>query len=99
MYDGGNVTTPWLKNGATYTASTAYSLAAYPSAITYTNTATTVVDTDFGYVSLGYIQYAVTQNSTYHPLTVLGARSVDGQPVGFQIGGNPGASVVRNDWA
>ena len=91
MYDGGNVTTPWLKNGATYTASTAYSLAAYPSAITYTNTATTVVDTDFGYVSLGYIQYAATQNSTYHPLTVLGARSVDGQPVGFQIGGNSGA--------
>jgi hypothetical protein len=93
MYDNGNITSPWLKNGTVYTGTTAYSSAIYPSAITYTNTATTVIDSDFGYVSLGYVQYSppTPQNSTYHPLTVLGARSVAGQPVGFQIGGNSGA--------
>ena len=92
MYDNGNITSAWIKSGTFYTGTTAYSSAVYPSAITYTNTATTILDTDFGYVSLGYIQYvAPTQNSTYHPLTVIGARSVSGQPVGFQIGGNSGA--------
>lgn len=91
MYDSGNVTTPWLSNGVAYTGITQYSLASYPSAITYTNTATTITDTDFNYVSLGYIQYNVTQNATYHPLTVIGARSAYGKPVGWQIGGDSGA--------
>jgi hypothetical protein len=91
MYDSGNVTTPWLSNGATYTGTTQYSLAAYPSAITYTNTATTITDTDFNYISLGYIQFNVTQNATYHPLTVIGTRSTNGKPVGWQIGGDSGA--------
>jgi hypothetical protein len=91
MYDSGNVTTPWLSNGVTYTGITQYSLAAYPSAITYTNTATTITDTDFNYVSLGYIQFNLTQNATYHPLTVIGTRSTNGKPVGWQIGGDSGA--------
>ena len=91
MYDQGNITTPWLSNGIFYTGVSAYSLATYPSAITYTNTASTVIDTDFYYVSLGYIQFNVTQNATYHPLTVIGTRSNLGKPVGWQIGGNSGA--------
>jgi hypothetical protein len=91
MYDNGNITTPWLNNGALFTGTTGYSSAAYPSAITYTNTATTVIDTDLSYISLGYIQAAATQNATYHPLTVLSSRSVTGKPVGWQIGGNSGA--------
>ena len=91
MYDSGNVTTPWLSNGTTYTGNTQYSLASYPSAITYTNTASTITDTDFYYVSLGYIQYSVTQNATYHPLTVIGTRSTSGKPIGWQVGGDSGA--------
>jgi hypothetical protein len=91
MFDLGNVTTPWLTNGVTYTANTSYTLAAYPSAITYTNTATTITDSDFYYVSLGYLQFNVTQNATYHPLTVIGTRSNLGKPIGWQIGGNSGA--------
>ena len=91
MYDQGNMTTPWLSTGIAYTGTAGYSLAAYPSAITYTNTASTIIDTDFYYISLGYIQYTTTQNATYHPLTVLGTRSNVGRPVGWQIGGNSGA--------
>lgn len=91
MYDQGNITTPWLSNGIFYTGVSSYSLATYPSAITYTNTASTIIDTDFYYVSLGYIQFNVTQNATYHPLTVIGTRSNLGKPVGWQIGGNSGA--------
>jgi hypothetical protein len=91
MYDQGNMTTPWLSTGIAYTGTAAYSLANYPSAITYTNTASTIIDTDFYYISLGYIQYTTTQNATYHPLTVLGTRSNVGGPIGWQIGGNSGA--------
>lgn len=91
MYDSGNITTPWLSTGVAYTGTTQYSLAAYPSAITYTNTASTITDTDFYYVSLGYVQFNVTQNATYHPLTVIGTRSNVGRPVGWQVGGDSGA--------
>lgn len=91
MYDSGNVTTPWLVSGVAYSGSTQYSLASYPFAINYTNTATTITDTDFNYISLGYIQFNVTQNATYHPLTVIGTRSTSGKPVGWQIGGDSGA--------
>lgn len=91
MYDNGNITTPWLTNGALFTGITAYSSANYPSAITYTNTATTVIDTDLNYVSLGYVQYGASQAATYHPLTVIGARNGVGKPIGWQIGGNSGA--------
>ena len=93
MYDSGNVTTPWLRAGTTYTGNGGYSAAAYPAAINYTSTTRTLVDTDFYYVSLGYVQYTPTpgQSNTFHPLTVLGSRSGTGQPVGWQVGGNSGA--------
>lgn len=92
MYDNGNVTTPWLRSNIQYVGSGGYSAAAYPSAIPYTNTSSTLTDTDFYYASLGYVQYvAPNQDSTRHPLTVIGSRSGVGQPVGWQIGGNSGA--------
>jgi hypothetical protein len=91
MFDSGNITTPWLINNLTYTGITQYTLASYPSAINYTNTATTVTDTNFYYTSLGYIQFNITQNATYHPLTVIGTRSGTGQPIGWQVGGDSGA--------
>lgn len=91
MYDSGNVTTPWLRSGTTYVGNGGYSGAGYPSAINYTSTSRTLVDTDFYFASLGYIQFTNPQNGTYHPLTVIGTRSTTGQPVGWQIGGNSGA--------
>jgi hypothetical protein len=92
MYDNGNVTTPWLRSGTTYVGNGGYSAAAYPSAINYTNTTRTLMDTDFYYISLGYVQFvAPTQDITRHPLTVIGSRSSTGQPVGWQVGGNSGA--------
>ena len=92
MYDSGNITTPWLRSGTTYVSAGGYSVAAYPSAINYTSTSRTLVDTDFYFASLGYIQYvSPTQTNTFHPLTVIGTRSTSGQPVGWQIGGNSGA--------
>lgn len=91
MYDGGNFTTPILRSGVYYTG-TSSTLSSFPSAVAYSTTAKTIVDTDFHYVSLGYTQYnGVTQDPTYLPLTVIGARSEVGQPVGWQIGGNSGA--------
>ena len=91
MYDGGNITTPWLRSGTTYVSVTTYSPAAYPFAITYTNNTRTLIDTDFYYVSLGYTQFTGVQDPTFLPLTVLGTRTTTDQPVGWQIGGNSGA--------
>ena len=92
MYDSGNVTTPWLQSGTRYVGNGGYSAAAYPSAINYTSTSRSLIDTDFYYASLGYVQYtAPTQSNTFHPLTVIGTRSGTGQPIGWQIGGNSGA--------
>lgn len=91
MYDSGNITTPWLRSGTTYVGPGGYSAAAYPSAINYTSTSSTVVDTDLYFASLGYIQFSGTQNPQFLPMTVIGSRSSTGQPVGWQIGGNSGA--------
>jgi hypothetical protein len=91
MYDNGNVTTPWLRSGTTYVGVGGYSSGVYPFAINYTTTTSTVMDTDFYYASLGYIQFSGTQNATFLPMTVIGSRSSTGQPVGWQIGGNSGA--------
>ena len=92
MFDSGNITTPWLRSGLSYTGITQYAAASYPSAINYTLSSSTITDTDFYYTSLGYIQYtAPTQSSTFHPLTVIGSRATDGQPVGWQVGGDSGA--------
>jgi hypothetical protein len=94
MYDSGNVTSPWLRSGTQYIGAGGYSAAAFPQAINYQTTTSTVVDTDFYYASLGYIAYnsgTGFQDPTYLPLTVIGARSSVGQPVGWQVGGNSGA--------
>lgn len=97
MYDGGNISSPWIISNTEYIGTNGYSSGAYPYAVDYTNSATTsTLDTSFGYISLGYQQYnGVSQSSTYLPLTVLGSRDSDtygdGLPVGFQTGGNSGA--------
>jgi hypothetical protein len=92
MFDSGNITTPWLRSGLSYTGITQYAAVSYPSAINYTLSSSTITDTDFYYTSLGYIQYVVpTQISTYHPLTVIGSRATNGAPVGWQVGGDSGA--------
>lgn len=88
MYDGGNYTYPWLIAGTQFTG-TSGSQQAF--SINYASTTATTVDTDFVYVSLGYIQSAVVGISAIHPLTVLGFRTSTGTPVGFQLAGNSGA--------
>lgn len=97
MYDGGNVSSPWVISNTEYIGNGGYNPGAYPYAVNYTNSATTSnLDTSFGYISLGYQQYnGISQSNTYLPLTVLGSRDNDtygfGLPVGFQTGGNSGA--------
>lgn len=90
MYDNGNVTSPEIRAGNIYTSSVGYSVASYPSASNYTQTSSAILDGDFYYTSLGYVQYGVTQSAIYHPLTVIGSRSTPGS-VGWQVGGNSGA--------
>lgn len=91
MYDNGNITSPIVRSGVTYVSTSGYSAASYPFAINYTNITSTIIDTDFYYASLGYIQYTGVQNGIFHPLTVIGSRLAADQPVGFQVGGNSGA--------
>ena len=98
MYDGGNISSPWVISNAEYIDNSVYNPVVYPYAVDYTNSATTSnLDTSFGYISLGYQQYpgSGSQSLTYLPLTVLGSRDNDtygfGLPVGFQTGGNSGA--------
>lgn len=85
MYDDGNFTTPWLLSGERYDL-TSGEIGDYPYAVPYDTTSATTVDTNFKYVSLGYIpsqDFPVDDN--LHPLTVLGYRT--NGPVGWQIGG------------
>jgi hypothetical protein len=97
MYDDGNYTTPWLLSGTTY-ASVIDDEEDYPFAISYETTSQTTVDTDFRYVSLGYVAGEDTDepqpDDSRHPLTVLGYRC-DG-PVGWQVGGELGADDDGN---
>jgi hypothetical protein len=88
MYDSGNFTYPWLIAGTQFTSSSG---SQQVFSINYASTTATTVDTDFVYVSLGYIQSATTGISSAHPLTVLGFRTTTGRPVGFQLAGNSGA--------
>lgn len=83
MYDGGNYTAPWLYSNTNYTLSFSIPL---QFCINYADTTSSanVLDTNFYYTSLGY-------SNTARPLTVLGARSNTGSPVGFQKAGNSGA--------
>lgn len=99
MYDGGNISTPWLISNQEYVGTGGYNPGDYPNAVDYTNSATTTsMDTSFGYISLGYQQYnnpGPGQSTTYLPLTVIGSRDNEtfgsNLPVGFQTGGNSGA--------
>jgi hypothetical protein len=92
MYDNGNFTTPWLRSGDRYDIDST-STEDYPYAIAYGTTTQSVIDTDFNYVSLGWIFEEDTGDpqidQSRHPLIVLGYRSSG--PVGWQIGGNLGS--------
>jgi hypothetical protein len=83
MFDGGNYTASWLYANTDYTSGTSI-----PTnlCINYNDTTSSanILDTNFYYASLGYSNVA-------RPLTVLGARSNTGSPVGFQKAGNSGA--------
>jgi hypothetical protein len=97
MFDNGNFVTPWLLSGTLYNL-TDSGLGAYPEHISYSTTTETTVDTDFNYVSLGWIYENDTDqpqiNQSRHPLTVLGYRCSG--PVGWQVGGNVGADGGRS---
>jgi len=92
MYDSANFVTPWLRSGERYD-STNNDVEDYPYCVTYSTTTETIVDTDFHYVSLGWIYEEDTDDpqidQSRHPITLLGYRN-DG-PVGWQVGGNIGA--------
>lgn len=92
MYDDGNFTTPWLLSGTNYALQT-NNPSNYPYSINYETITQTTMDTDFRYVSLGYIPGEDTDepqpDDSRHPLTVLGYRC--NGPVGWQVGGNLGA--------
>jgi hypothetical protein len=93
MFDGGNYTAPWLRNNTSYTSSN--SIPTPSPALNYSSQSSTLTDTNFYYAASGYSQAtgsypAGTQSSTFHPLTMIGARSGSG-PIGFQKAGNIGA--------
>lgn len=83
MFDNGNYTAPWLYSNTNYTTGASIPL---NLCISYADTSSSlnVLDTNFYYTSLGY-------SNTARPLTVIGARSNTGSPVGFQKAGNSGA--------
>lgn len=83
MFDGGNYTTYWSIAGTNYTGGLTIAI---PPCLGYSQTTATSTDTDFYYVSLGY---GTSPDS--RPLTLLGARSGTGNPIGFQKAGNVGA--------
>jgi len=83
MFDGGNYTAPWLIANTNYTTLNSIPI---PPSIGYSTTASTLTDTNFYYVSLGY-----STTPDRRPLTLLGTRSGVGNPIGFQKAGNIGA--------
>lgn len=92
MFDGGNYTAPWLLNNTNYTNGNGITI---PPALNYASQSATLTDTNFYYASLGYSQSTGSfpsgnQNGSFHPLTLIGARSGSG-PIGFQKAGNIGA--------
>jgi len=97
MYDNGNYTSPWLRSGILYVDGTSEPDGEF---ISYGDTTETVVDDDFRYISLGYVQGVDLsvddgpQDDSRHPLMVLGTRC-DG-PVGWQIAGELGADGNGN---
>lgn len=93
MFDGGNFTAPWLRANVNYSQLQTIPVA---NSVNYANTTTTIMDTDFYYVSLGY-----GTNPDRRPLTVIGSRSGSNNAIGFQKAGNAGADgggfLVAND--
>jgi hypothetical protein len=83
MYDVGNFTGPWLRANVDYTQTLSIPVA---NSVNYSNTTSTIMDTDFYYVSLGY-----STSPDRRPLTVLGTRSGSNNAIGFQKAGNIGA--------
>lgn len=98
MFDGGNYTAPALISNTTYLSSDSIP---NPPALSYAVTTAAVTDTDFNYVSLGYLNQSQTGWQNKLPLTMIGTRTVSGNPIGFQKAGNIGAdgggSIVRGD--
>lgn len=96
MFDQGNYTAPWLRNGTNYTG---LSSIATPPALSYLSQSSSTTDTNYYYASFGYTQSAgsfpAAQSSIYHPLTMIGARSGSG-PIGWQKAGNIGADGGGN---
>ena len=97
MFDDGNFVTPWLLSGERYDL-TRRSTSFYPYCVSYSTVNQTVVDTDFNYVSLGWIYEPDTDNpqidQSRHPITLLGFRN--NGPVGWQVGGEIGADGSGN---
>lgn len=93
MFDGGNSTVPVLRSGVSYWNPGSGVLTG-PPALPYTSQSAAITDTNFRYVSFGYSQSAgpfpASQFASFHPLTMLGARSGSGA-IGFQKTGNIGA--------
>lgn len=88
MLEPGNYTTAALLSNQNWFATTSIP---NPPSMSYANTSTTTMDTNFDYISLGWEFYT---NPTYVnklPLTLLGTRRGDGNPTGFQKAGNLGA--------
>lgn len=98
MFDGGNSTIPWLRAGTNYTNPGTSTITTAP-ALSYAITSSTLTDTNYYYVSLGYTasagSFPAAQSAIYHPLTMLGARSGSG-PIGWQKTGNIGADGRGN---
>lgn len=97
MFDTANYVTPWLLSGTLYNLYST-NLSNYPERISYSTTTETVMDTDFNYVSLGWVyepnRGTPQVDQSFHPLTVIGYRCSG--PVGWQIGGNAGADGGGN---
>jgi hypothetical protein len=93
MFDGGNYTAPWLRNNTNYTSGN--SIPTPTPSLNYSSQSSTLTDTNFYYAASGYSQSTGSfpsgnQNGSFHPLTIIGARSGSG-PIGFQKAGNIGA--------
>lgn len=91
MLNQGHFTSPWLLSGDLYVSDDAY-VSDYPYHIVYSTSTESVMDTDFNYLSLGWIAESDTGgqqvDQSLLPTTVLGYRCSG--PVGWQIGGNIG---------
>lgn len=88
MFDNGNYTAPWLRANVDYSQSATIPVA---NSINYSNTTSTIMDTDFYYTSLGY-----STSPDRRPLTVIGTRSGANNAIGFQKAGNSGADGGGN---